>query len=70
MARRRGATCDGKVYRQEYERGAPKATWEEVVGKAGDTRTIMLVLPDADVFEEVEFSVETLVAAPARDRRS
>ncbi len=51
---------DGKVYRQEYERGVPKADME-VVGKATDTGTIISFLPDADVFEEVEFSVETLV---------
>jgi DNA gyrase subunit B len=51
---------DGKIYRQEYERGAPKGDME-VVGKADDTGTIISFLPDADVFEEVEFSVETLV---------
>src|SRR6186997_1161080 len=51
---------DGKVYRQEYERGAPKADME-VVGKATDTGTIISFLPDADVFEEIEFSTETLV---------
>jgi DNA gyrase subunit B len=51
---------DGKIYRQEYERGAPKADME-IVGKADDTGTIIAFLPDADVFEEVEFSVETLV---------
>ena len=51
---------DGKIYRQEYERGAPTGDME-VVGKATDTGTIISFLPDADVFEEVEFSVETLV---------
>src|SRR5881296_1427289 len=51
---------DGKIYRQEYERGVPKADME-VTGKAADTGTIISFLPDADVFEEVEFSVETLV---------
>src|SRR5213594_795063 len=51
---------DGKVYRQEYERGAPKADME-VVGKTKDTGTTITFLPDADIFEEVEFSVETLV---------
>jgi DNA gyrase subunit B len=51
---------DGKIYRQEYERGAPKADME-VVGKATDTGTIISFLPDADVFEEIEFSTETLV---------
>jgi DNA gyrase subunit B len=51
---------DGKIYRQEYERGAPKADME-IVGEATDTGTIISFLPDADVFEEVEFSAETLV---------
>jgi DNA gyrase subunit B len=51
---------DGKIYRQEYERGVPKGDME-VVGKADDTGTIISFLPDADVFEEIEFSVETLV---------
>jgi DNA gyrase subunit B len=51
---------DGKVYRQEYERGVPKADME-VTGKATDTGTTISFLPDADVFEDVEFSVETLV---------
>jgi DNA gyrase subunit B len=51
---------DGKVYRQEYERGVPKADME-VMGDATDTGTTISFLPDADVFEDVEFSVETLV---------
>src|SRR6187200_600385 len=42
---------DGKVYRQEYERGVPKADME-VAGKATDTGTIISFLPDADIFEE------------------
>jgi DNA gyrase subunit B len=50
----------GKIYRQEYERGVPKADME-VVGKATDTGTTISFLPDPDVFEEVEFSTETLV---------
>ena len=51
---------DGQVYRQEYERGVPKADME-VLGKTKETGTKISFLPDADVFEEVEFSVETLV---------
>jgi DNA gyrase subunit B len=51
---------DGQVYRQEYERGVPKADME-VVGKTKETGTKISFLPDADVFEEVEFSAETLV---------
>ena len=51
---------DGTVYRQEYERGVPKADME-VIGKTKETGTKISFLPDADIFEEVEFSVETLV---------
>ena len=51
---------DGKVYRQEYERGVPKADME-VGGETAETGTTISFLPDADVFEEVEFSAETLV---------
>jgi DNA gyrase subunit B len=50
---------DGKIYRQEYERGVPTGDMT-VVGKAVDTGTIISFLPDADVFEEVEFAVEPL----------
>ena len=51
----------GKVYRQEFTRGAPNGE-VEVVGKAdkGDTGTTISFLPDADVFEEVDFSADTL----------
>jgi DNA gyrase subunit B len=51
---------DGKVYRQEYERGVPKADME-VTGKTEETGTTITFLPDADIFEEIDFSVETLV---------
>ncbi len=51
---------DGKIYRQEYERGAPKADME-VTGKTEETGTTITFLPDADIFEEIDFSVETLV---------
>ena len=51
---------DGTVYRQEYERGVPKADME-VVGKTNETGTKIAFLPDADIFEDVEFSAETLV---------
>ncbi len=51
---------DGNVYRQEYERGVPKADME-VTGKTEETGTTITFLPDADIFEEIDFSVETLV---------
>jgi DNA gyrase subunit B len=52
----------GKVYRQEFARGVP-TTEMTVAGKAGkgEQGTTISFLPDADVFEELELSVETLV---------
>jgi DNA gyrase subunit B len=52
---------DGKVYRQEFTRGAPNGD-VEVVGKAakGETGTTIMFLPDPEVFDEVEFSASTL----------
>src|SRR5881392_2014998 len=52
---------DGKVYRQEFTRGVPNGE-VEVVGKAekGDTGTTISFLPDAEIFDEMELSAETL----------
>jgi DNA gyrase subunit B len=52
----------GKLYRQEFSRGNP-TTEMEVVGKVakGETGTTIAFLPDAEIFEELEFSTETLV---------
>src|ERR1044072_6026806 len=51
----------GKIYRQEFTRGAPNGD-VEVVGKAdkGDTGTTIMFLPDAEIFDEVEYSADTL----------
>ena len=53
---------DGKTYRQEFARGIPKGEME-VIGKSAEdeTGTSITFLPDADVFEEIEFSTQTLV---------
>ena len=53
---------DGKVYRQEFSRGAP-TTEMEVVGQAAksDTGTTITFLPDTDIFEEIDFQTQTLV---------
>src|SRR6266508_116379 len=52
---------DGKIYRQEFARGEPTADMQ-VVGKTekDDTGTRISFLPDAEVFEEIEVSAETL----------
>src|SRR5207302_8892422 len=53
---------DGKVYRQEFARGAPVGDME-IVGKAAkrETGTTISFLPDAEVFEELELSADTLL---------
>jgi DNA gyrase subunit B len=53
---------DGKIYRQEFARGVPQGDME-IVGKTekGDTGTTISFLPDAEVFEEVELSSDTLI---------
>src|SRR5215216_4387271 len=52
---------DGNVYRQEFARGEP-TTDVAVTGKAekGESGTLISFLPDADVFEELDLSAETL----------
>jgi len=51
---------DGKVWRQQFARGVP-TTDLEVVGDAGEeTGTAISFLPDADVFEELEWSKDVL----------
>jgi DNA gyrase subunit B len=51
----------GKIYRQEFARGEPTGDLL-VAGKteADDTGTTISFLPDAEVFEELELSAETL----------
>src|SRR5437762_4616702 len=48
---------DGKVYRQEFARGAPVGDME-IVGKAAkrETGTTISFLPDAELFEDLELS--------------
>ncbi|MDQ2980925.1 MAG: DNA topoisomerase (ATP-hydrolyzing) subunit B [Actinomycetota bacterium] len=51
---------DGKIWRQEFARGETTTDLEQV-GVAEDTGTTITFLPDGDVFEEIEWSSETLV---------
>jgi len=51
---------DGKLYRQEFSRGVPQ-TDVEVVGTADDTGTTIFFMPDAEIFEQLELSTQTLV---------
>jgi DNA gyrase subunit B len=51
---------DGKIYRQEFARGDATSELKKV-GVAKDTGTTITFLPDGDVFDELEWSSETLV---------
>ena len=50
---------DGKVYKQTYEKGRTTSDIE-VVGEATHTGTIITFMPDATIFDEIEFKYETL----------
>ena len=50
---------DGQEHRMRFERGQ-KASDLEVVGRAEGTGTIITFLPDAQVFETIEFDYDTL----------
>ncbi len=50
---------DGRLYRQEFARGEPVSEMEDV-GEAEGSGTTISFLPDAEVFEEIEFSAATL----------
>ena len=53
---------DGKIHRQSFERGVPVGD-VELAGKTGkgETGTTIWFLPDGEIFEEVDFSIQTLV---------
>ncbi len=53
---------DGQIFKQEFARGEP-TTGLEVIGKAGkqDTGTTISFLPEPEIFEEIEWSRDTLV---------
>jgi len=50
---------DGKIYRQRYERGEPLAPME-MVGESDSNGTVQTFMPDTTVFDEIEFSFDTL----------
>jgi DNA gyrase subunit B len=51
---------DGKIWRQEFARGEATTDLKKA-GVAKDTGTTISFLPDGDIFEELEWSTETLV---------
>jgi DNA gyrase subunit B len=52
---------DGNVYHQRFERGNP-VTALEITGKTGRRGTKVTFYPDAEIFETLEFSYDTLAA--------
>ena len=50
---------DGKIYRQEFARGEPVGKMQ-TTGVSQETGTTISFLPDAEVFEELELSADTL----------
>jgi DNA gyrase subunit B len=51
---------DGKIFRQEFARGDATTDLKKE-GVAKDTGTTITFLPDGDIFEEIEWSTDTLV---------
>ncbi len=52
---------DGKVYRQEFERGVPRGEMQ-VVGESKETGTTTIFLADGEIFEEVDYDATTLLS--------
>src|ERR671934_615626 len=50
---------DGKIHRQEFARGEPTGKMKKV-GVSKETGTTISFLPDAEIFEELEYNAETL----------
>ncbi|MCC0649160.1 DNA topoisomerase (ATP-hydrolyzing) subunit B [Clostridioides sp. ZZV15-6598] len=50
---------NGKIYKQTYEKGLPTSKIE-IVGESKSTGTIIQFMPDATIFDEIEFKYETL----------
>jgi DNA gyrase subunit B len=51
---------DGQIHVQEYKRGKPQAD-VKVAGKTDKRGTIIRFLPDDEIFDTLEFSLETLL---------
>ena len=50
---------DGKIHKQSYKLGTP-TTDLEIVGECNDTGTTISFMPDATIFDEIEFKFDTL----------
>jgi DNA gyrase subunit B len=51
---------DGKIWRQEYQRGQPTTTVKPIGPANGRTGTLTEFMPDAQVFETLDFSFDTI----------
>jgi DNA gyrase subunit B len=51
---------DGKIWMQEYKRGKPQAPVKEI-GKTTKHGTIITFMPDSEIFDALEFSLDTLL---------
>ena len=51
---------DGHVWTQDYERGAPQGRAEEGRRRPKETGTTITFLPDADIFESLDFEFDVL----------
>ncbi|MBQ7668154.1 MAG: DNA topoisomerase (ATP-hydrolyzing) subunit B [Clostridia bacterium] len=51
---------DGKIHRQSYKRGIVDSPVEEI-GTTDKTGTRVIFMPDSEIFESTEFSLETLI---------
>jgi DNA gyrase subunit B len=52
---------DGKLYRQEYDRGVPRGP-VEIVGESTENGTTTTFLADAEIFEETDYDATTLLS--------
>lgn len=51
---------EGKIWMQEYKRGKPQAAVKEI-GKTTKRGTIITFMPDGEIFDTLEFSLDTLL---------
>jgi DNA gyrase subunit B len=52
---------DGKVYRQEFDRGVPRGPMQ-IVGESTENGTTTTFLADADIFDETVYDATTIVS--------
>ena len=52
---------DGKIWRQEFQRGEPTGDLKAIGVSKKETGTTISFLPDQEIFEELEWSSDTLV---------